>query len=243
MQENEGTAGLEFTIKGTDEKGKQITETLKAVDADNAVSVNKFKTITEISTNKASSGKVTIGTTIKDTDYVFEVEEVQFKDGAGKFDIQVEAKDKDKDLKVDEAAFGGSMLGDTLSVSNTSLKLPEWVQNAGKSLGDLFAADNFFEGGKGKDTIAAGAGNDTIDPGATFGDSDDKIDGGQKASGPDTEVDTLILAGKKDNWVLSSSAESGGEFDTYFKYTSKGADGKANIEAVASESSDVIKRW
>ena len=110
---NEGTAGLEFTIKGTDEKGKQITETLKAVDADNAVSVNKFKTITEISTNKASSGKVTIGTTIKDTDYVFEVEEVQFKDGAGKFDIQVEAKDKDKDLKVDEAAFGGYMLGDT----------------------------------------------------------------------------------------------------------------------------------
>ena len=40
------------------------------------------------------------------------------------------------------------MLGDTLSVSNTSLKLPEWVQNAGKSLADLFAADNFFEGGK-----------------------------------------------------------------------------------------------
>ena len=78
-------------------------------------------------------------------------------------------------------------------------------------MADLFAADNFFEGGKGKDTIAAGAGNDTIDPGATFGDSDDKIDGGQKASGPDTEVDTLILAGKKDNWVLSSSAESGGE--------------------------------
>ena len=44
-----------------------------------------------------------------------------------------------------KAAFGGSMLGDTLSVSNTDLQLPEWVQNAGKSLADLFAADNFLK--------------------------------------------------------------------------------------------------
>ena len=40
---NEGTAGLEFTIKGTDEKGKQITETLKAVDADNAATSTKSR--------------------------------------------------------------------------------------------------------------------------------------------------------------------------------------------------------
>ena len=102
---NDGTAGLKFTITGTDETGKQITDIVDALDGKAATSTKKFKTVTEISTNKASTGKVTIGTAIKDTDYVFEIEEVQFKDGAGKFDIQVEAKDKDKDLKVDEGSF------------------------------------------------------------------------------------------------------------------------------------------
>ena len=32
------------------------------------------------------------------------------------------------------------------------------------------------------------------------------------------------------------------EFDTYFKYTSKGADGKANIEAVASETDKKVDK-
>ena len=116
--------------------------------------------------------------------------------------MEMFVEDFDFDFVIDFADILGSLADDTISAANTSdlnALRPTWVSDASISLATIFDGNNFIDGGKGVDTIVAGAGDDFIDPGSRSKDQGEKVDGG---AGNDT-----LRLGKQADWETATSAD------------------------------------
>ena len=118
--------------------------------------------------------------------------------------MEVNVDDYDFDFKIDFSEVLGALGNDTIKASNTSglnSLLPGWLSDASLNLANVFAGNNFIDGGAGIDDIEAGAGDDFIDPGSRSGDKNEKVDGG-------AGNDTLRLYGKQADWEAAVDASS-----------------------------------
>ena len=155
-----------------------------------------------ISTSEASGSDV--------VDYVFEMENLQFADGFGRTGIEINANDLDFDFEIDDAELLGDISSNYFGATSSDMQalVPDWVVteegSAANALQTLFDADNFLDGGAGKDYIFSGGGDDTIELGARSGDAGDVVDGGEGD-------DILFLDGNQANW--SSTTSSLGAYD------------------------------
>ena len=195
------------SFAGTGTSAKQgLSVTTKDADADGTIS----------DAEKSGSDVV---------DYIFEMENLQFADGFGRTDKQMTADDNNFDFQIDGAEILGAIGADSFKADLSALHsiLPQWVIDEEGSnalaLEAVFAADNFFDGGAGRDDIAAGAGDDAIDPGARSGDANDVVDGG-------AGMDLLILSGASTNWTKATAGAghtgtyNGYNLASFDKYTS-----------------------
>ena len=130
-------------------------------------------------------------------DYLSGIEYLEFSDSFARLDVEVRQFDLDKDGVQETADISGTFAADTINDSSS-------FTSGSADAAALLAKDNFIEGGKGADTIVAGAGNDTIVPGSDDGDS---VDGG-------AGDDVVMLAGNQANWSVSTTADGNG-FYTY----------------------------
>ena len=176
------------------------------------------------------------------TDLVFEMENLQFSDTVARTDKQISADDYDHDFVIDVAEILGAIGNDSFKSNASGLNsiLPDWVLdqeggsgNEAAALKALFEADNFFDGGAGRDDIHAGAGDDTIDPGAKSGDAGDVVDGGDG-------MDVLILSGKSTDWTTDANGDSSTDVGvgTYAGYDLTGFTMYTNKNGTTSDTSD-----
>jgi Ca2+-binding RTX toxin-like protein len=165
------------------------------------------------------------------TDIVAEIEGIEFSDGFATFSVEAQAEDYDFDGVVDFASIGGGMSNDILGATTIEAltTFEDWATGA-----QLFAGDNFIDGGYGSDTVSAGAGDDWINPGGASGNADsaytDFIDGGDGD-------DTVILPGNAADWSSAASDDADlNSQDGYTKYTNTDIVGLdvyvKNVEAI-----------
>jgi Ca2+-binding RTX toxin-like protein len=151
-----------------------------------------------------------------DVNYIAQVERIEFLDGVGRFDAELQAEDVDYDGVADTAQMVGAMGADSFTEATIDASLlPEWADAAA-----VFAADNFIDGGAGADTIQTGGGDDTIETGAKTGDGGDMVDGGDGN-------DTVYMAGVAANW---SSADGTGDNAGYTAWTSTNGTGDGSSD-------------
>ncbi len=131
-------------------------------------------------------------------DYLSGVEYLEFSDSFARLDFEVRQFDFDKDGVQETADISGTFADDIIDDSSA-------FTSGSADAAALLAKDNFIEGGKGADTIAAGDGDDTIVPGSDDGDS---VDGG-------AGDDVVVLSGNQANWSVSGTANGSG----FFTYT------------------------
>jgi hypothetical protein len=157
-------------------------------------------------------------------DIVAEIEGIEFSDGFARFDVEAVAEDHDFDGVADFAVIGGGLSNDILGAATID-SLASYESWADAS--ELFATDNYIDGGYGSDTISAGAGDDTINPGDGSGNASsaykDFIDGG-------AGDDTVTLLGNAADWTSASSLETDANSnDGYSKYTYTNTETNTNI--------------
>ena len=130
---------------------------------------------------------------VSEVDYLAGIEYLEFADAFGNFQIEIEKDDYDYDGSADFVFIKGSLGGDTIEAGSGSIccgycscQLHRWARS---------------------DTIAAGAGDDTIDPGRDG--LVNKVDGGDGN-------DVVVLSGKLSDWTNDDAQAAGG----YTKYYS-----------------------
>ena len=102
---------------------------------------------------------------------MFSIRSFQFEDGFGRASMEIIVDDFDFDFQIDFSEVLGSMGADTIKAGNSAIDTllgnqtdTAWLSGASLDKSDVFAANNFIDGGAGNDDIDAGAGDDYIDP-------------------------------------------------------------------------------